>query len=342
MDELTIGLFAAPILCILCISSMQHAHASVDLNLLEALDALLVELNVTRAAARLGISQSALSHRLARLREIFADPLLVGGRGGMVPTPEAQRIGRSIRQPFIELRAAMRGAEPFDPATSARGFVVVSPDYAAFSFLPRFLKLVAKYGQSTSLSVREPWPGMVDALRDGTLDLIAGVDVPAAAGLIRTKLFQDELVCIVRRGHPRVGKKIDLTAFAELSHLVVTRDPQGGGLVDGLLAARGVERHIAMRVPYHLAAPFIVARSDLVTITTLALAKDAASVLPLQIFRCPVPLPMLIVTMVWHERNQNDPAHRWLRELMAQSAADVHDAEATEAKGRATSRQRRQ
>jgi DNA-binding transcriptional LysR family regulator len=304
---------------------MSQRHASPDLNLLEALDALLGELNVTRAAARLGISQSAMSHKLARLRDFFGDPLLVGGRGGMAPTPEAERIGRAIRQAFIDLRTAIKDNSPFDPATSTRRFVMVSPDYAAFSFLPRSRAMVAEEGPSTSLVVREPWPGMIDALRDGTLDLIAGVALEPAAGLIRTKLFEDVLVCVVRRDHPRVGKTLDLETFAALPHLVVTRDPDEIGALDTALAARGLRRHIAMRVPYHLAAPFIIARSDLIGITTLALARDAASLLPLKILRCPMPLPVLKVTMAWHERNQNDPAHRWFREITMRCAAGVHD-----------------
>ncbi|HEX4336627.1 MAG TPA: LysR family transcriptional regulator [Polyangiaceae bacterium] len=304
---------------------MQQRHASPDLNLLEALDALLREQNVTRAAAQLGISQSAMSHKLARLRDVFGDPLLVGGRGGMVPTPEAERIGRSIKQAFIDLRAAMLGNESFDPATSKRRFVMVSPDYAAFSFLPRARALLSKEGPATSLVVREPWPGMVDALRDGTLDLVAGADLPPAAGLIRTKLFQDELVCVVRRDHPRVAQSFDLETFAALPHLLVTRDPEGTGPIDVALATHGLQRHIAMRVPYHLAAPFIVARSDLVMMTTLALAKDAATMLPLRILPCPIPLPVLKVTVAWHERNQNDPANRWIRDITIRCATGVHD-----------------
>lgn len=304
---------------------MNGRHTSPDLNLLEALDALLRELSVTRAAAQLGISQSAMSHKLARLRELFGDPLLVGGRGGMAPTPEAERIGRAIKQAFIDLRAAMQDNSPFDSATSTRRFVMVSPDYAAFSFLPRAREMVAKEGPSTSLVVREPWPGMIDALRDGTLDLIAGVALEPAAGLIRTKLFQDALVCIVRRDHPHVGKTLDLETFAALPHLLVTRDLEGTGPLDGALAAHGLTRHIAMRVPYHLAAPFIVARSDLLLITTLALARNAASMLPLRILRCPIPLPVLKVTMAWHERNQNDAAHKWFREITMRCASGAHD-----------------
>jgi DNA-binding transcriptional LysR family regulator len=304
---------------------MHPRHASPDLNLLEALDALLREQNVTRAAAHLGISQSAMSHKLARLRDVFGDPLLVGGRGGMVPTPEAERIGRSIKQAFIDLRAAMQGTESFDPGTSTRRFLMVSPDYAAFSFLPRARALVAKEGPSTSLVVREPWPGMVDALRDGSLDLVAGADLPPAAGLIRTKLFQDELVCVVRRDHPQVAGAFDLKTFAALPHLLVTRDPEGTGPIDVALATHGLQRHIAMRVPYHLAAPFIVARSDLIMMTTLALAKDAASMLPLRILRCPLPVPVLKVTMAWHERNQNDAANKWLRDITIRCATGVHD-----------------
>jgi DNA-binding transcriptional LysR family regulator len=187
--------------------------------------------------------------------------------------------------------------------------------------------MVAKEGPSTTLVVREPWAGMVDALRDGTLDLIAGVELEPAAGLVRTKLFQDALVCIVRRDHPRVGKTLDLETFAALPHLLVTRDLDGTGPVDAALAAHGLKRHVAMRVPYHLAAPFIVARSDVIVVTTLALARDAASMLPLRILRCPLPLPVLKVTMAWHERNQNDAAHRWFRGITMRCAAGVHHRE---------------
>jgi len=303
---------------------MHARHAELDLKLMEALDALLRELSVTRAAARLGISQSAMSHKLARLREVFGDPLLVGGRAGMAPTPAGERIGRSIRQPLTDLRAAMRGAAPFDPAKSTRRFVLVSPDYAAFSFLPRARTVLAEEAPLASLVVREPWPGMLDALRDGTVDIIAGVELQPAAGLIRTKLFEDKLVCVVRSDHPQVGETLDLATFAALPHLLVTRDIDGSGPLQPLLAAHGLRAHIAMRVPYHLAAPFIVARSDLIMITTLALARDAASMLPLKILRCPIQLPILKVKTTWHERNQNDAAHEWFRGVIARCAEGLH------------------
>ncbi len=304
---------------------MHSRHTSLDLNLLEALDTLLHERNVTRAAARLGISQSAMSHKLARLRELLGDPLFVGGRGGMLPTPEAERIGRTIRQAFIDLRAAVQTTTTLEPATSTRRFVMVCPDYAGFSLLPRARALVAAEGPATSLVVREPWPGILDALRDGTLDLVAGVELAPAAGLIRTKLFQDSLVCLARKNHPHIGKSLSLETFAALPHLLVTRDLDGTGPVDAALSAHGLKRHIAMRVPYHLAAPFIVAGSDLILITTLTFANDAAKLLPLRILRCPLPLPVLKVTIAWHERNHKDPGHKWLREITIRSAAGVHD-----------------
>ena len=120
-------------------------------------------------------------------------------------------------------------------------------------------------------------------------------------------------------------QSFDLKTFAALPHLLVTRDLEGTGPIDTALATHGLRRHIAMRVPYHLAAPFIVARSDLLMMTTLALAKDAASMLPLRILRCPISLPFLTVTMAWHERNQNDPANKWFRNLTIRCAAGVHD-----------------
>ncbi len=129
----------------------------------------------------------------------------------------------------------------------------------------------------------------------------------------------------MRRDHPHVAQSLDLETFVALPHLLVTRDPEGTGPIDAALATHRLRRHIAMRVPYHLAAPFIVARSDLIMVTTLALAKDAASMLPLRILRCPISLPVLKVTMAWHERNQNDPANKWLREITIRCATGVHD-----------------
>ncbi len=296
----------------------------VDLNLLVALDVLLEERNVTRAAARLGLTQSAMSHKLKRLRALLDDPVLVAGSSGLVETERARRLGISLRRGLEEIRAALHTAETFDPATSRRTFTVASSDYSEIAILPRVHEHISAHAPHVSSVMRNLWPGVVDALERGEVDLVMGPSLPERAGLVQRRVATDNWMCAVRLGHPRIKRKLDLATFVELHHLVIdTSGLSQPTVVDDALAKRGLSRHVQLRVPHFLGAPFIAARSDMIVTAPRSLLVHAADLLPLRIIEPPLELPPVRAIMTWHERTNADPAQEWLRELSARCTKEV-------------------
>lgn len=295
---------------------MQNLHAgTVDLNLLLALDALLMERNVTRAAARIGLTQSAMSHKLRRLREVFDDDLLVGGRHGMVPTERAEALAGPIRRGLLELHAAIRSTEPFDPATTQRRFTIISSDYADFVILTRVLAYLEHHAPGVSIRMLPPDDSARARLEDGTADLVMGLAIEGS-GLKQRAVFDESFVVIAREGHPLLadGDSLTMERYLRHGHVLVSGDDEPG-IVERVLAERGLERHIMLRTPYFAGVPFIVARSDLLATVPWALAQEASTFAPLRLLAPPLPLPSFRITMTWHERSHRDPAHGWLRDL---------------------------
>jgi DNA-binding transcriptional LysR family regulator len=327
ISGLSLGLRLPFVHCMGFMRPMQDDHGSaVDLNLLVALETLVEERNVTRAAARLGLTQSAMSHKLRRLREEFGDPLLVQGQRGMVATAAAERLLGPIRRGLREIRAGLRTAESFDPATSQRVFTVVTTDYAEFAILPKVLAYTTEHAPGVSATMREIWPGMFDALEDGSADLIVGTQLPPTTGLVQRKIGEDGFMCAVRRGHPKVGDALDLETYLSLHHVLVAPNARSPvGVVDDALAQQGRSRHIAIRVPHFLGGPFIAAQSDLCLTAPRALLLHTRDILGLRLFEPPIELPATRVFMVWHERASDDAGNAWLRELTARCTSEVHD-----------------
>lgn len=320
--------------------SSVHGDAPLDLQLLVALEALIEHRNVTRAAVDLGITQSAMSHRLRRLRALLDDPVVVPARQGLVPTPRAQRLGGVVSRSLHELRAALKIAEHFDPATSDRTFTVVTSDFAEFEILPRVLEELSRVAPRVSVTMIEPFPGLLEALERGEADLVVGPQV-SAPGLIQRKVGEDGFGTVVRRDHPRVGRHLDLDTFVALRHLVINPVGVSGiSLVDEALAKLGRRRDVAMRVPHFLGAPFIAARSDLVLTGPYGLLRRATELLPLRLFEPPIELPLGRIFMSWHERVTEDPGHAWLRDVAGRCTAAVIAKPVRRAKA-ATPRRRR-
>lgn len=296
---------------------MQDIHGgAIDLNLMVALDALLEDRNVTRAAARVGLTQSAMSHRLRRLRELFEDELLVGGRQGMVPTPRAMALVAPVRRGLLELHAAVLNTTPFDPATAQRTFTIVTSDFADLVILPRVMEHVGRFAPGISMRVQPPSVGgIVQALEHGAADLVMGSPLEGAS--LRTRAVCDEtFVVILRKGHPILegGDRISVEQYAALGHVLVAHDDRPG-VVDFELAKHGLKRRTVLRTPYFNGVPFMVARSDLVATMPQAIAEEASKYAELCIVEPPVRLPTFRIMATWHERVHRDPAHRWLREL---------------------------
>lgn len=304
---------------------MQELHdGDLDLNLLLALDALLLERNVTRAAARVGLTQSAMSHKLRRLRELFGDDLLVGGRQGMVPTERALALAAPVRRGLLELHAAIRSTAPFDAATAQRSFTVVSSDYADFVILPRVLEHLSRHATGISMRMRRPEGDISQALEDGSADIVMGQPVEGS-GLKQRVVFDETFVVIVRQGHPALGAdgaSITLERYLELGHVLVSTNDEPG-IVDRKLDAMGLSRRVVLRTPYFVGVPFMVARSELVAMVPRALAEEAATLVPLQLVPPPMSLPSFRIMMTWHERSHRDLAHEWLRELARRTTAEA-------------------
>ncbi|HEY8088844.1 MAG TPA: LysR family transcriptional regulator [Polyangiaceae bacterium] len=307
---------------------MSPVHlGAVDLNLLHSLDALLVERNVTRAAARVGITQSAMSHALGRLRLLTGDELLVRGPGGMVPTVRAEALSMPVRRALDEVARALAPAAAFDPRTAVTRLCIGTSDYGELVLLPRLVARLAREAPGVDLRVRTLGEDMPALLASGSIDLAVA---PLMAhderpGIHGRKLFSDRFVCVVRRGHPLAKKKLTLARFAAASHALIAPRGQEGGFVDDALARLGTRRRVAVAVPHFLIAPHLVASSDLLLTLARRVAAVLAAPLKLAVLAPPPELSLEGFTMsaVWHDRTHDDPAHRWLREVVLEESARI-------------------
>jgi DNA-binding transcriptional LysR family regulator len=304
----------------------------LDLNLLTALDALLRERQVTRAAATLGLSQPAMSHALKRLRELFGDPLLVRSGQGMALTARAAELQPRVREVLARVPPLLE-PEPFVPAHCARTFRLVMTDLVGWLLLPTLVGHLAEVAPRATLRVLPPMEDVPAALETGRVDLALGVHSRPPEGLRQQRLFTDTLVCVVRQGHPSVRGGLSLKTYAGLSHVVVAPRGLPGSAVDEELARRGLRRHVALTVPHFLLAPHVVAGSDAVATLSAHLAARLAPLLSLEVHLPPLPLPGQPISQLWHERTHADPAHRWLREQVREACAGLADASAPPAAG---------
>lgn len=292
----------------------------VDLNLLVALDALLAERSVSRAAARLHLSQPAASALLARLRDLFDDPLLMRSARGMVPTPRALELLGPVRRVLDEIGGIIQPRTAFDPASAEHTFTLSASDYVEYALLPRLVDHLERHAPGVRLAVRPlDLQTVAKQMEFGEVDLcITGV-FNAPAGLHERALYNERIVSVVRRDHPRVGTQLTLDTFCSLEHIKVSVFGSGfSARIDEALAALGRKRHARLDVPHFLLVPEIVARSDMISSLPERLALGYAD--KLRIMEPPIKLAGFTVGEIWHERNRREPAHIWLRDAVLQLA----------------------
>jgi DNA-binding transcriptional LysR family regulator len=295
--------------------------AALNLNLLPVLDVLLAERSVSRAGARLGLSQPAVSNALAQLRGILGDPLLVRGPGGMVPTERALALAAPLRAALAQLEHGLGPSTPFDPATADRRFTLATNDFVAFALLPKLLARLSREAPGVRLQVRAWQEHYVPAdLERGEADLMLGIFRKLPPRHHQTPLFEDRFVCVARRGHPQVRGKLTLATYVKLPHVLVSHQPDGRGVVDDALARRGLTRTVVLRVSHFLLVPAIIAGTDYVAALSEHVARPFAKAWPLQLLPPPLPLPVGDVSVVWHERTHASPAHAWLRGVISETA----------------------
>ena len=288
----------------------------LDLNLLVTLEALLVEQNVTRAAARLNLSQPAVSAQLSRLRNAFDDPLLIPAQRGMTPTAKAVELLDPLRHALDQVRATVASHTNFDPAKAELTVTIACTDY-----------LQAAVVKPLAVELRTRAPGVRVALRNldlpqlevqmarGDVDLALMTPEVAPLSLRTRHLFDERYVLIGRRDHPRLRRKISVTQFAQLEHVIVSlRGADFVTPVDNVLAALGYKRNVVLSAASFLFVPEIVAGSDFVALVPELLVRDRRD--RLLLVEPPFPVEGFAVGMVWHERGHGHGGQRWVREAI--------------------------
>ena len=291
--------------------------SKIDLNLLVVLDALLSEQNVTRAAARIGLSQPAMSSALGRLRNMFDDQLLSRAPSGMIPTERAMSLAGPVRQILREVEAALGPVAEFKPNVSRRTFKIATVDYAEFVLLPALLRELTKTAPLVDIEI---WPLSdnypEEALRSGQLDLAIGFSHRIPQRLRKQMLFEDRFVCAVRSGHPSVRQRLTLSQYIALPHVLISQRGSVIGVVDHALEIKGMKRRVAVTDPAFSDRSNCRFQIRLHRHAGRAGCCHVCDLLPLRLLKPPIKLPRLGVAMVWHERAEHDPAQQWLRKTL--------------------------
>lgn len=287
----------------------------IDLNLLLTLDVLLAEHNVTRAAQRLNFSQPSISVHLAKLREIFDDPLLMPGPRGMRPTARAEELRGPLREALVALEQVVAPSSPFDPAVAEHTWQLAVSDYGEQTIVQPALGKLLVHAPNTRLALVVLAPArMAKQLEQGEVDLAFHTLHDSPPSLRHRLLFQERYVLAGRRDHPRLKRRPSLTQFCKLDHVLVS--PVGSGFVgvtDEALAQVGLTRRVVLSVPRFQSVLAVLTSTDLVAMLPerLVLGNPA-----LRLYEPPMAVPGYEMAMLWHERSHRDPAHQWLREQL--------------------------
>jgi DNA-binding transcriptional LysR family regulator len=308
---------------------MKTAHLSkLDLNLLKVFAAVHRERHMTRAGRSLYVGQSAISHAIARLREVFGDPLFIRTPKGMQPTPLADRLAEPIQRALQTVSDAIRTEEAFDPANACLQFRVGTTMLQAFHFLPQLYRRIEKDAPNVDLLIRAPtsnWPDVLNALDENVSDVLLVIppsdqgDAPLSRRFICENLFEDQLVCVVSKDNPLVGKTLDIETYARLPHLVMASDHVGRTWIDEALQERGLQRRIAVTAPHPFAIPLLTSGTQLVSTVARSLILPFVDRSNLRLLEPPIGAQRHVFQMIWPARTDRDPAMIWFRNIVRES-----------------------
>lgn len=295
-----------------------------DLNLLPVFLVLMEERNVTRAAERLGMTQPALSNALTRLRDMLQDPLFVRERYGMQPTQKAEELAPVIADALASLDTLVLGQQEFDPARAQQLFTIAPNSYVEYVLIPAIVARLRAVAPGVSLRLVPYGTDLADTgLTSGTTALALGRMVDPSDNLVVQHLMDEGLECIVRADHPEVGQRLTRKQYERLKHVNMLPP---GRLKVGLFKAlerQGLKREVAVSVTHFLAIPEIVAVTDCCATLPSLICRRLAGDARIKVVPAPADLGRFPVEMAWHKRYRNDPAHRWLRTLVAEVATEV-------------------
>jgi DNA-binding transcriptional LysR family regulator len=289
---------------------------NIDLRLLAVIRELQRTGSVSHTAEHLGLSQSAVSMTLARLRDHFGDPLFVRTSSGMATTPYAADLINDLNRAADLLETALDRRMHFDPATADRMFRLCSTDIAQFTILPRLVKRLTAAAPAARVDLRQLSESTARMLETGDIDLAIGLIPPMGAGFCQEKLFSSHFVCVARPDHPRVRSQLSLEQFQAESHVSITTAGAGYHAIERTIEALGIHRRIGMRIPSFLGIAAVIAATDLLAIVPASMGQMVSGGAVMKVLPLPFSLPGYDVTQNWHERFALDPALMWLRSMM--------------------------
>lgn len=287
----------------------------LNFNLLLALDVLLAERHVTRAANKLNITQSAMSNNLKQLRELFNDPLLVRTKNAMVLTVKAQGLVNPLREIMTNAKRLVFTHAKFDPKTDESEFSIGLSDYAGSIILSDLLADISKKSPNMKINIR-PMTSIQDLhdFEQGFLHLAIGFFVNPPPNLKRQHLYTDEFLCVMSKKHALAKKELTLERFLSCRQMTLTlRDNYGGSNVEDHLIKHGISYNPIVRIPYSMVALQVVSQTDFVLVTSKCMLKQVTD-FPLALKNVPFDKASRSVSQYWHSQYHNDPAHQWLRQ----------------------------
>jgi DNA-binding transcriptional LysR family regulator len=296
----------------------------IDYNLFVVLEAIYTEGNVTKAAYKLHLSQPAISHALARLRELFGDPLFVRKGSSMVPTPLTRNSIESIRSSLRHLEDSIRNTAGFDPALAKKRMTLCLPSSMETALLPALWQRLASAAPQIDLVANRGERQRLEArLASGAFDVAIDVLFRHSEEMHQQRILRDRLVVVVRRDHPHVQHGFTLETYLQQQHALVSSRRQGPGIVDVELSRLGLERRVRLRCQQSDTAFRIVGDSDLVLTMLEFDARAANSSFGHLILPLPIETDTIDMYLYWHSSVDNDPANRWLRNEVAAMCATL-------------------
>lgn len=286
----------------------------VDLNLLVVLDTIYTEGGITKAAEKLHLTQPAISHALARLRDLFNDPLFERQGHRMVPTALTKRLIDPLRGSLQSIGSLLNDTQSFEPASASKRFVIGLRDFMESTVMPPLMRALAAEAPGIEVaSVRANRRSLESELAAGTLDMAIDVLLPLSDAVKVKRISVDGMAVVARKGHPAIEGAIDLDTYLAQRHILVTSRRQGPGFEDIELRRMGVQRQVALRCQFYFAACRTVSETDLVLTMPESYAHMANRQFGNQVMAFPVPLSSMDAYMYWHASAENDAANRWLR-----------------------------
>lgn len=298
----------------------------LDIQALQVLYTLLSLCSVTKTAARMDLSQPAVSITLRRLRMAFADELLVRAGNNMVPTTLGTALMPVLKTSLDSLADVFATNEPFDPSTSHAAWRLGCPDYLATVYLTEVVEILRKEAPNASVTIYPLTKDLLvaNSLSDGTLDIVIGNWPQPPENLHTAPLLADDLVCLMARDHPLAGG-MSQTQYFEAGHVVpLPFAPSYRGVIDQYLDRMKLSRRAMVTVPYFNLAPYILVNTDLIFTISKHFANFYANLLPLTVCPCPVDYPRMEFYLLWHARSQKDDGHRWLRQVLSRASQKLN------------------